>query len=150
MQKMSTKEKTSLIRLAASLPKGSEERRAILAGLKKARVQPDPKGKFSIAVGREGRINEVGKKGLSLRQAQQAIGKADDARYEAQDEGLEYEAEGEKALKDSARALGVRSDDWEYTWWIVDESTGDAFGWSGVFEHEGRTDPGKLKGSRIR
>ena len=38
MDKIVSQDRSSLIKLASGLPKGSEERRAILAGLKKARM----------------------------------------------------------------------------------------------------------------
>ena len=44
MKTLTASDRSALIRLASSLPKGSEERRAILAGLKQAADDPHPFG----------------------------------------------------------------------------------------------------------
>ena len=47
MKTLQASDRRSLIRLASSLPKGSENRRAILAGLKKARIEAGDPTEFS-------------------------------------------------------------------------------------------------------
>ena len=71
MKNLTASDRTALLNLATALPKGSEERRAILAGLKAA-AQQDPKD-YKVgdkvlwhAMAGKGTVTEVTPKGLSI------------------------------------------------------------------------------------
>lgn len=74
MNKLSSDDRSSLLRLASSLPKGDGARRAILAGLKKAAEgQPDPKKKYDLYVAYGQNEDEILKKGLKPSEAAKAM-----------------------------------------------------------------------------
>ena len=68
-------EHSALLRLASSLPKGDETRRAILSGLTLVAVegQPDPKKKYDLYVAYGQGADEVLKKGLKPSEAARAM-----------------------------------------------------------------------------
>lgn len=68
-------DRSALIRLAASMPKGSAGRRAILASLQTAAVegQPDPKKKYDLEVAYGQGYNQDLKKGISVSDATKAM-----------------------------------------------------------------------------
>lgn len=92
-------DRSALIRLAASMPKGGEGRRAILASLQTAAVegQPDPKKKYDLYVAYGQGFDEVLKKGLKLSDAARAM-KTVDSVYMAAEE-LNEEEHGAKLKK---------------------------------------------------
>ena len=70
IMKLTAADRSSLLVLAASLPKGDTDRRVILAGLKKAAEKPDPKKKWDLYIEFPGKPKHLVKKDVTLVEAQ--------------------------------------------------------------------------------
>lgn len=76
MKSITASDRSSLIKLARTLPQGDETRKAILAGLKKVKVAadgPDPKKKYKVNIGGQGGTDKGALTGKTVAQVEKLI-----------------------------------------------------------------------------